>query len=130
VTDRSGPAPGTWRFLTWNLDWHRRNPERIPRAALLASYAPTVVALQEVPGHVAKALRASHAGPTIFSQELHPKASWRWMGCGLLLPPGAHLLGWALPGSGHAARHARLPSARRRADRWGAGCVRFAWPLL
>lgn len=39
---------GLWRFLTWNLDWHSRRPEQIPRTTLLAQLKPDVVALQEV----------------------------------------------------------------------------------
>jgi len=82
----------TWRFMTWNLDWWRRHDQRVPRTALLAEQAATVVALQEVSGEVAKTLRAHHPGEALFSQELHPGATWRLMGCGLLLPPQATVL--------------------------------------
>jgi len=82
----------TWRFMTWNLDWWRRHDQRVPRTALLTEQAATVVALQEVSGEVAKTLRAHHPGEALFSQELHPGANWRWMGCGLLLPPQATVL--------------------------------------
>lgn len=81
-----------WRFVTWNLDWWQRNSARVPPAALIESYDADIVALQEVKGSVAKSLRASHAGPTLFSQELHPGATWSWMGCGLLLPEGSRVL--------------------------------------
>lgn len=80
------------RFATWNLDWWQRNPSLILRSDLLERYAADVVALQEVRGSVAKDLRARHSGPTLFSQELYPAASWRWMGCGLILRPGARVL--------------------------------------
>lgn len=92
ISEVSDMAGDGWRFLTWNLDWWQRRPERVPRASLLARYDADVVALQEVRGSVAKALRCAHPGPALFSQELHPPATWGWMGCGLLLREGTVVL--------------------------------------
>lgn len=80
------------RVATWNLDWWQRNPQRVPRHELLDRCDADVVALQEVSGAVAKELRSHTAGPSLFSQELHPGATWRWMGCGLLLREGTTVL--------------------------------------
>lgn len=81
-----------WRFVSWNLDWWQRRPEQVPRRSLLESYDADVVALQEVQGSVAKSLRELHPRPSIFSQEVHPGATWAWMGCGLLLRTGTRVL--------------------------------------
>lgn len=81
-----------WRFATWNLDFRQRNPEQVPRYSLIEKLGASVVALQEVSGPVAKALRAAHPGESIFSQEIYPPANWRWMGCALLLKEGSEVL--------------------------------------
>ncbi len=78
--------------MTWNLDWWQRNPEREPRAELIRRSDADAVALQEVKGGVAKQLRNDHDGPSVFSQELHAAASWRWMGCGMLQAAGSRLV--------------------------------------
>lgn len=82
----------TWRFVTWNLDWWEKYPERMPRSVVLARLDAAVVALQEVKGSVAKALRSTHPGPAVFSQEVYAPASWRWMGCGLLLQASTRVI--------------------------------------
>lgn len=83
---------GTWRFVTWNLDWWQRRAASIDRSDVLRRLDADVIAVQEVRGSVATELRRRHHGPSVFSQELHPGATWRWMGCGLLLPPGGRLI--------------------------------------
>lgn len=85
--DRTG-----WRIATWNLDWWRRYERRRSPWELIAALAADFVALQEVGGRDIAAIRESHPGPSLFSHELHPSATLRWMGCGLLLPPGARVL--------------------------------------
>jgi exonuclease III len=107
-----------WRFGTWNLDWWGRNRAVVPPEELLEKVNADILALQEVPGSVAKRLTQWWLGEAIFSQALHAEASWRWMGCGLLLRPGIDMLEkgvvatlpkpqrsvWArvvLPGTGH-----------------------------
>lgn len=80
------------RFATWNLDWWHRNTAPEGRADLLGQVAADVVALQEVSSVVARPLGERHAGPCVFSQDVHPEATWRWMGCGLLFPPAAQVL--------------------------------------
>src|SRR4051794_23900028 len=82
-----------WRFATWNLDWGQRHPQRVPRGSILRSYDADIVPLQEGSGGAAKTLRASHDGPSLFSQELYPPANWSWMGCALMLRPGSRVIG-------------------------------------
>ncbi len=41
-------------------------------------------------------MRLTHDGPSLFSQELHAEANWRWMGCGLLLPRGTQVVNQGL----------------------------------
>jgi len=76
------------RVVSWNLNWWNRRPERVTRASIIASQDADIVLLQEVNGSIAKSLRESHSGPSVFSQELHVGATWRWMGCGLLVHDG------------------------------------------
>jgi endonuclease/exonuclease/phosphatase family metal-dependent hydrolase len=80
------------RFATWNLDWWNRSDRPDARVALLESSAVDLVALQEVSAAVVAPLRESHDGPLLFSQEVYAEATWRWMGCGLVLPPGTEVL--------------------------------------
>lgn len=88
-TDHTG---NTWRFVTWNLDWWQRQPPTESRSSVIESQRATVVALQEVRGHVAKELRARHPGPSVCSHEEHGPATWGRMGCGLLLAEGTAIL--------------------------------------
>ena len=81
------------RFVTWNLDWWDRNKQLRPPQELLKAQGDAVIALQEVRGSEIDPLRESHAGGTaLFSQELYPGATRRWMGCALLLPSGAEVI--------------------------------------
>lgn len=78
-----------WRIASWNLDYWRRHPERVAKQSLLDQVGADVIALQEVRGAQARQFAATHAGPTVFSHDLHPGATLRWMGCGLLVNAGA-----------------------------------------
>lgn len=80
------------RFATWNLDWWNRSKTPDARAALLERTGIDVAALQEVSSLVASRLREYRPGRCIFSQEFHPRATWRWMGCALLFPEAARIL--------------------------------------
>ena len=82
----------TFKAATWNLDHRRRNPRRTSPWELIRRSRAEVVALQEVQGGEIRILREEHLGVSLFSQELHEAANLRWMGCGLLLPPGAEVL--------------------------------------
>jgi exonuclease III len=81
-----------WRVLTWNLDWWKKNPPQRSPQSLLDQVRADVTALQEVRGAAVRTLERSHDGPALFSQELHPEASMRWMGCALLMPPATIIL--------------------------------------
>jgi len=80
------------RVVSWNLNWWNRRPERVTRASVIASHDADIVLLQEVSGSIAKSLRESHSGPSVFSQELHAGATWRWMGCALLVRDGGRII--------------------------------------
>lgn len=82
----------TWRAATWNLDHRRRNPRRTSRWDLIRRARAEVVALQEVEGREIRRFREEHDGELLFSQELYEPANMRWMGCGLLLPPGTEII--------------------------------------
>lgn len=88
------------RALTWNLNWRRRGPAA-PQLELIERCAADVVLLQEVAGALVDQLRTVCRGDSSFSQELHPEATLRWMGCAVLLPAGGeiceHGLIWGLP---------------------------------
>lgn len=75
------------RAVTWNLNWRRRGPAT-PQVELIERCAADVLLLQEVPCALVERLRASCRGDSCFSQELHPQATLRGMGCGVLLPAG------------------------------------------
>lgn len=85
-------APVHWRVATWNLDWWARNPRRKLPWELICEAKADVFALQEVRGSEIRTLREHHTGISIFSQEVYPPATLRWMGCGLLLPAGTDVL--------------------------------------
>ena len=80
------------RFATWNLDWWHRSRAPAARVTLIERTGADIVALQEVSSDVANRLRDHRNGPCVFSQEVYPPATWRWMGCGLLFPQGARLV--------------------------------------
>ena len=80
------------RFVTWNLDWWHRSRTPEARAALLERTGTDLAALQEVSSVVADRLREHRTGPCVFSQEVYPPATWRWMGCGLLFPEATRIL--------------------------------------
>lgn len=81
-----------WRVATWNLDWWGRFERRKSPWDLIKKAAADVFALQEVRGSEIDDVRSQHAGETLFSHEIYPRATLRWMGCGLLLAEGAQLL--------------------------------------
>lgn len=88
----AGMPRETFRAATWNLDHRRRNPRRTSPWDLIRRARAEIVALQEVQGREIRILREQHLGVSLFSQELHEAANRRWMGCGLLFPPGAEIL--------------------------------------
>lgn len=79
------------RVATWNLDWWHRHEARSSQWSLIAESQTDVVLLQEVGGGIVGELRAACEGPSVFSQELHPDANLRMMGCAVLLPCGGEL---------------------------------------
>lgn len=85
-------ATPTWRCVTWNVDWRARNPQQTPRLDYLDSCRATVVALQEVPGPWARRVLEESRRPAVFSQQVYERATWRWMGCGLLFAEGTEIL--------------------------------------
>jgi exonuclease III len=89
----SSMAPVHWRVASWNLDWWARNRRRISPWELICQANADVFALQEVRGSEVRTIRSHHTGISIFSQEVYPRGTLRWMGCGLLLPKSAKVLG-------------------------------------
>jgi Endonuclease/Exonuclease/phosphatase family len=81
-----------WRFATWNVDFHRRNPQRTSRAKFIASHRPDVIALQETRGWEARQVAEECGLAVVHSLDLWPDAKGSWMGCAILFSDEFNLL--------------------------------------
>ncbi|MDQ3571467.1 MAG: endonuclease/exonuclease/phosphatase family protein [Actinomycetota bacterium] len=82
----------SWRFATWNLDVHQRNPRLASPWDLIASTSAEVFAIQELKGSDIEVLRDKHPGESLFSLDYRPDSNRTWSSCALLLPKDAEVL--------------------------------------
>lgn len=83
---------GTYRFVTWNVDWFgRHRPTRI-RTEFLTPHLDGVVAFQELGPKIISELQMLWGDRLILSTDVYDRAHPGWMACGLGTPAGSRVL--------------------------------------
>ncbi len=82
---------GTYRFVTWNVDWFGRHRPTRTRTELLTPHLDGVVAFQELGPKIIPELRMLWGDRLILSTDVYDRAHPGWMACGIGTPAGSRV---------------------------------------